>query len=123
MTDNLRAQDAAIEWPARTVVHGDFHPGQTICDAMGRLWLIDLDDLALAPPEADLGNLAAWMATQAPGMLTQLATTARNSVLAVAADADPALTAHFQTIALVRRGLKLRIAGQGWVAEQLALWA
>jgi hypothetical protein len=117
----LLAQDQALGWPAETVVHGDVHPGQTLQDASGNVWLLDLDDLALAPPEADLGNLAAWLATQTKGTLEDNARTALATVLALAPQADPSLTAHFQQIALIRRALKLAERGQPWALEQLPL--
>lgn len=46
------------------VIHGDFHAGQLVFEfGMPVPWLIDLDDLALAPAEADLANFAAHFAT------------------------------------------------------------
>jgi hypothetical protein len=119
----LETQDAALRLPASTVIHGDFHPGQTIRDRSGRLWLLDLDDLALAPPEADLGNLAAWIATKAEGNLVTQARTAIAKVLAQAPHAAPDLTGHFLQIALVRRALKLAEKGRPWALDQLRLRA
>jgi aminoglycoside phosphotransferase (APT) family kinase protein len=109
----LVAQDAALQWAGTAVIHGDFHPGQVICDSQGQPWLVDLDDLALAPPEADLGNLVAWMTTQYPPLLP----------LVLPKQADPDLTAHFRAIALVRRALKLAEKGQLWALDQLSLRA
>jgi hypothetical protein len=117
----LMARDAALCWPQSTVVHGDFHPGQTIRDSAGKVWLLDLDDLALAPPEADLGNLAAWLATQAEGNLDAGAKAALAMVLALSPTANPALTGHFCQIALVRRALKLAERGAPWAMDQLPL--
>jgi Phosphotransferase enzyme family len=117
----LMAKDVALGWPGSSVVHGDFHPGQTMRDTAGTVWLLDLDDLALAPPEADLGNLAAWFATQAEGNLTALASHALAQLLALAPDADQALTTHFFKIALVRRALKLAERGAPWALDQLPL--
>ncbi|MFM7333572.1 MAG: phosphotransferase family protein [Tabrizicola sp.] len=117
----LQSQKQALDWPAGTVVHGDFHPGQTLQDTKGKVWILDLDDLALAPPEADLGNLAAWLATQTKGTLGEAARGAQATVLAVAPQADPALTQHFLQIALIRRALKLAERGQPWALEQLPL--
>lgn len=115
----MDAQDAALRWAATTVIHGDFHPGQTIRDASGKLWLLDLDDLALAPPEADLGNLAAWIATCSEGDLDQQAQAAMTRVIALTPGSNPALAGHFLRIALVRRALKLAGRGQSWALEQL----
>jgi hypothetical protein len=117
----LRARDANLAWPASGVVHGDFHPGQVLRDAKGKHWLVDLDDLALAPPEADLGNLAAWQATQAPGHLKDQSEAAQGMLLALAPQADPRLLAHFCDIALVRRALKLAERDVPWALSALAV--
>jgi aminoglycoside phosphotransferase (APT) family kinase protein len=104
----LQRLDQAMAWDATHVVHGDFHPGQVLLDPAGQVWVIDLDDLALAPPEADLGNLAAWMATQIPGETGAQADHALAQIAAAAPWADPRLTRHFCKIALLRRALKMR---------------
>jgi hypothetical protein len=117
----LEAQDAALGWPSASVIHGDFHPGQTMRDRSGTVWLLDLDDLALAPPEADLGNLAAWIATRSQGVLEMRAKGALAEVSALAPGADAGLTRHFLRIALVRRSLKLAEKGVPWALDQLAL--
>lgn len=123
MAEELMARDAALHWPKCAAIHGDLHLGQVVRDSSGKVWLIDLDDMALAPPEADLGNLAAWLATQVPGRLGDLAQGALERVSALARDADRTWTGHFCQIALVRRGLKLAGKGQGWVIDQLSLRA
>lgn len=117
----LEVVDRALGWPAETVVHGDLHPGQVIRDGRGQTWLIDLDDLALGPAEADFGNLAAFLATQRPGPLPDMARQAIAGIVAEATSADPALVGHFCDIALVRRALKLRERGLDWVIRQLQL--
>lgn len=117
----LVSRDAALDWPAATVIHGDFHPGQCLRDMSGKVWLVDLDDLALGPPEADLGNLAAWIATRASGDLGAQVQSAMDQVLPHAPHADPALIGHFCRIALLRRALKLAGKGQPWALEQLPL--
>lgn len=119
MVAALQAQDLAYCWRDCAVVHGDFHPGQTLCDSAGQTWLVDLDDLALAPPEADFGNLAAWMATQREGVLQTQTDAALTQVLALVPGADRDLAQHFCRIALVRRALKLAVRGQPWVLQQL----
>lgn len=119
----LEAQDAALGWPSASVIHGDFHPGQTVRDRSGTMWLLDLDDLALAPPEADLGNLAAWIATRSDGVLETRAESALAEVGALAPGADAGLIRHFLRIALVRRSLKLAEKGLPWALDQLALRA
>jgi Phosphotransferase enzyme family len=123
LVKHLQTMDAALEWHASNAVHGDFHPGQVIRDRDGMVWLLDLDDLALGPAEADLGNLAAWMATQEPGRLKDQAAQAIAAVLAASGTADAAMVAHFCDIALVRRALKLREKGIDWVIGQLPLVA
>lgn len=52
-----------VEITENGVVHGDFHLRQLLCDSKGHCWVIDLDDMALGPPEVDLGNLVAYLAT------------------------------------------------------------
>ncbi len=116
---DLLAQDRALNWPINHVIHGDFHPGQVLRDRQGRVWLIDLDDLALGPVEADLGNLAAWMATQAPGAMAELSAQAQALVMAATAVSNQTLLAHFHDIALIRRALKLRERGEDWALRQL----
>lgn len=116
LAHHLMARDAEVNWQPTAVIHGDFHPGQVICDAQGQAWLIDLDDLALAPPEADLGNLAAWMATQGRPRTMPLGDH-------LAPEADPVLLRHFQDIALLRRGLKLAEKGQRSLLDRLTLRA
>lgn len=116
---DLEARDAALGWPALTVIHGDFHPGQCLQDRTGKVWLIDLDDLALGPHEADLGNLAAWIATSVKGPMGEQTRRALDQVLAVSPMADPALTGHFCQIALLRRALKLAGKGLPWALVQL----
>lgn len=117
----LQTRDAALGWSATGVVHGDFHPGQVLRDAKGKHWLVDLDDLALAPHEADLGNLAAWLATQAPGHLKDQSEAAQGMLLALVPQADPRLLAHFCDIALVRRALKLAERDETWALSALAM--
>ncbi len=120
---DLMAADQATGWPGDTVLHGDFHPGQVIRDAQDKVWLVDLDDLALGPAEADLGNLAAWMVTQQPTHVAAGSAMAmarvRAAWIAMGETADAALVAHFCAIALIRRALKLRERGRDWVTRQL----
>lgn len=123
LVGEMQARDADLRWPANAVVHGDFHPGQVMRDHEGRLWLVDLDDMALAPPEADLGNLAAWLATQTPGALDELRAGAIGQVRVLVPTADPGLMQHFFGIALVRRALKLHEKAVDWVIDQLPLRA
>jgi len=100
---------AAQSRPAPTVpVHGDFHPGQAIVTSDGTPWVIDLDDMALATSEADLGNLLAWLLTapdtrDAPppiGWRKTLCAAWRGSQL------YPATLSLHTEIALIRRAMK-----------------
>jgi len=103
-------------------VHGDFHAGQLVRDAGGRVWVLDLDDLALGSPEADLGNFAAHLATRPetrqgdplPGFERWLTRVLRHRPVA-----DRDLAASYGKIALLRRGLKLAEQGDASVLEAL----
>ena len=119
LAKDLALEDAGLGWEASQVIHGDFHPGQVLRDGHGRIWLIDLDDLALAPAEADLGNLAAWQATQAQGRLAPALAGAIDQILSRRPGANPTLVAHFGRIAVLRRALKLAHRGQPWALAQL----
>jgi hypothetical protein len=120
LATDLADRDAAVGWPAATVIHGDFHPGQCLQDRSGIVWLVDLDDLALGPPEADLGNLAAWMATNVEGNLEKRTCDAMAKVHSLSRQSDPALIVHFSRIATLRRALKLAEKGLPWASAQIA---
>lgn len=98
-----------------SVVHGDFHCGQLIRDAAGRVWVIDLEDMAQGPVEADLGNFAAHLATRPETQSGDLADAVRAWALRVG-DAwvslggplDRRVYCRYVDIALTRRALKLR---------------
>jgi Ser/Thr protein kinase RdoA (MazF antagonist) len=53
------ARGIARPWAPRTVVHRDLYEEQLLLGP--RVGLIDLDDVALGPPELDLGNLLAHL--------------------------------------------------------------
>lgn len=53
------ATPVAIRWAPVTVVHRDLYEEQILIGK--RVGLIDLDDVALGPPELDLGNLLAHL--------------------------------------------------------------
>jgi len=57
-----RVLDESVPIGTHTL-HGDFHVGQLIKDTKRKVWIVDLDDMAIGPPEADLGNFAAHLAT------------------------------------------------------------
>ena len=98
-------------------LHGDFHVGQLIRDTDGKVWIIDFDDLAIGPPEADLANFVAHLSTsditldlfnRLIGWSGQVFHIWRN--LSAACDMD--VFNSYLRIALVRRHLKLRQAGR-----------
>lgn len=114
MIEHLRS----VPLPTQGTLHGDFHPGQVLRDDAGALWVIDLDDMARGPVEADLGNLAAWRLTQAGMPPPDLSSLARETQALCTAwtrmdgGGDPALALHFARIALIRRALKLAERGR-----------
>jgi aminoglycoside phosphotransferase (APT) family kinase protein len=108
-------------------VHGDFHAGQLISDASGSIWLVDLDDLALGPPEVDLANFVAHLATHPLTRRCPLTASLaywRRVVLTawanLGATYDPGHIACFLEIATIRRALKLRERGDETVLSALA---
>lgn len=113
MKDQISQTMARIPVGTRSLCHGDFHPAQVIRDAEGLSWLLDLDDLALGPVEADLGNLIGWLATQ-PGpsdpALVDRETHARRLILgewqAMAGGVDLAALQDYTKLAIFRRALK-----------------
>lgn len=93
-------------------LHGDLHAGQFVCDRSGRVWILDFDDLALGPPEADLANFAAHLATSRGGGIALWAGRVRASWLGLGRRCDTEVFGRFLRFALVRRHLKLRAAGR-----------
>lgn len=112
--------------PKVGLVHGDLHAGQFILDPNGQAWLLDFDDLAIAPAEADLGNFAAHLATRldtchsgyVPALRHWLVLTLK-AYREAGGRADPKLAESFGRIALVRRALKLSERGDGSVEAAL----
>lgn len=107
--------------PAQWVpVHGDYHVGQILFPIpAGEPWLIDLDDVALAPRESDLGNFAAHLATAedfpAGGVLDSLQKL--GALLCPLYEASASIqidrdrVAAYGAVSLLRRALKLRERG------------
>lgn len=121
----LRARIATLTALPRpqptTPIHGDFHPGQVIADPDGTAWLIDLDDMALATPEADLGNLLAWLLT-APAAQDQTPAKGWKTALLNAwhgMQLHPATLCMETEIALIRRALKRAGAGDATPLHRL----
>jgi aminoglycoside phosphotransferase (APT) family kinase protein len=103
----------------QVVAHGDYHVGQLLfASPMDEPWLLDLDDLALAPRESDLGNFAAHLATveeravdtfDAFCALASLVCRLYESLVGHEVDRD--MVGAYGAIALVRRSLKLHERG------------
>lgn len=97
----------------RALLHGDLHVGQFIMVPSGEVWLVDLDDLAVGPPEADLANLAAHLATTDPGAgIAEWAGRVCREWESLGGVLEPSVFARFLQLALLRRHLKLRSAGR-----------
>jgi aminoglycoside phosphotransferase (APT) family kinase protein len=113
--------------PKATAVHGDFHAGQLIMDSAGRVWLLDLEDLATGAPESDLGNFAAHLATRPEtrrGPIQQgfehwLGHTLE-AYRSIGGVGHSGLAHSHGRIALIRRALKLRERGDPSVLSELA---
>jgi len=93
-------------------LHGDLHVGQFVQDRMEKVWVVDLDDLALGPPEADLANFTAHLATSASGGIAHWATRIRGAWHNLGEHCDDEIFARHLRFALVRRHLKLREANR-----------
>ncbi|MGB3313514.1 MAG: phosphotransferase [Albidovulum sp.] len=113
------AQPAPAGAGRPVLLHGDFHVGQMICDGAGDIWLIDLDDLASGPEEADLGNFIAHLATSAAvarGGFNESIAFWQGEVLegwsALGRGCEPLRLNRYLRLALIRRHLKLRAAGR-----------
>lgn len=126
MTNRITQIVPRLRNEMQRLCHGDFHPAQVIRDAEGLSWLLDLDDLALGPIEADLGNLIAWLATQQglPDMaLADRQEQARRSVLlewrAMAGGIDLHSLGDFTTLAIFRRALKQAEKGDTSLLHQV----
>ncbi len=102
--------------PPLSIVHGDLHVGQMICEQTTRsVWLLDLDDIAIGPSEADLGNFVAHFVTDqtlfggqpAEGfwplaaMLIEIYDELSDTPI------EPEKVSTFGAVALLRRALKL----------------
>ena len=97
----------------RVVLHGDLHVGQFILVPSGAVWLVDLDDLAIGPPEADLANYAAHLATtEATQGISGWASWVCRAWSKIGGTPDPTVFTRFLHLALLRRHLKLREAGR-----------
>ncbi|MCI5112597.1 MAG: aminoglycoside phosphotransferase family protein [Marivita sp.] len=95
------------------LLHGDLHVGQFIHAATGVVWIVDLDDLAIGPPEADLANFAAHLATTEPSLgIAGWAKQICGLWTSLGRTLEPSVFERFHHLALLRRHLKLRAAGR-----------
>ncbi|MFK7941473.1 MAG: phosphotransferase family protein [Paracoccaceae bacterium] len=96
-----------------SVLHGDLHVGQFIVAPEGAVWLVDLDDMAVGPPEADLANVTAHLATTEPGPgIEAWSRRVCDPWTALGHTADRPVFARYLHLALLRRHLKLRETGR-----------
>ncbi len=94
-------------------LHGDLHVGQFIQSRDGDVWIIDLDDLAVGPPEADLANFAAHLATShASCRIDDWSDRVCTAWASLGEAVDHSIFTRFLRFALLRRHLKLREAGR-----------
>lgn len=94
-------------------LHGDLHVGQFLQSRSGDVWIVDLDDLAVGPPEADLANFAAHLATSQPSCrIHDWSDRVCKAWAAIGDSVDHDVLTRFLRFALVRRHLKLREAGR-----------
>ncbi len=112
---------ADADFEGSAPVHGDFHVGQVIFDeTAGRVWLLDLDDMAKGPFEFDVANFAAHLATRrdlsgdAPGAAFRALVDPVAAAYRAAGGTppDPRLLRLFGAAALLRRALKLAERGE-----------
>lgn len=94
------------------VLHGDLHVGQFIREPAGKVWIVDLDDLAFGPAEADLANFTAHCATSQTGGLSKWTSRVKTAWRQLRQPLDEEIFDQFLKFALVRRHLKLCEAGR-----------
>jgi hypothetical protein len=108
----------------QVLVHSDYHIGQLVfASSLGEPWLLDIDDLALAARESDLGNFAAHLATveDCAGDILDIFR-GLSSVLCLLYEGvaqhrvEPDTVEAYGAIALLRRALKLRERGASMAA-------
>lgn len=99
--------------PGSATLHGDLHVGQFILEKSGTVWIVDLDDLAVGPPEADLAGFTAHLATTLPGCgIAAWSGRLCRTWVGQGCNLDRTVFAQFLRFALLRRHLKLREAGR-----------
>ncbi len=111
----------------RCLLHGDLHVGQFLIDKSEKIWIIDLEDTALGPREADLGNFAAHLATRvetrkSPCLVDNFSFWLDAVLSAYMLDTpkvDGPLAMEYARIALLRRTLKLNELGEPSLLNQM----
>jgi Ser/Thr protein kinase RdoA (MazF antagonist) len=94
-----------------SIIHGDFHAGQLIQEAVSRKWwMIDLDDVAHGHKEADIANFCANLATRKDSSVVAI-DTKLSELRAMCGDAyeggiNDGLFEYYAACALLRRALK-----------------
>lgn len=102
-------------------VHGDLHVGQFIREPSGKVWIVDLDDLALGRVEADVANFVAHLATsQNSWHLARPIQDVKAAWTMIGQPLDAGVFVRFLRFALVRRHLKLREAGRPDFEKEIA---
>lgn len=95
----------------RALLHGDLHVGQFIVTPRDAVWMVDLDDLAIGPPEADLANFTAHLATTEPGPgIAAWSQRVCEAWAMIGQSLDEPVFQRYLQLALLRRHLKLREA-------------
>jgi aminoglycoside phosphotransferase (APT) family kinase protein len=96
---------------AMGLIHGDLHAGQLVQDhRTGAWWLLDLDDVSLGPPEADIGNFCAHVAST-PAITGTDICMAFSTMTALCREAyggalETGMIRNFGAASLTRRALK-----------------
>lgn len=94
-------------------LHGDLHVGQFIRSDDQTIWIVDLDDLAIGPPEADIANFAAHLATSLRSRsIRDWSGRVCRAWAEIGGALEDAVFHRFLRFALLRRHLKLREAGR-----------
>lgn len=98
------------------IIHGDFHAGQLILEAaVGKWWVIDLDDVSHGHGEADIANFCVNLATSknqtSAGIIQDFEAIATQCRHAYAKVMRRELLDHYAACALLRRAVKFAARG------------
>ena len=104
-------------------LHGDLHVGQFIRGDDQKIWIVDLDDLAIGPPEADIANFAAHLATsQRSRSIRDWSGRICRAWAEIGGTLDDAVFDKFLRFALLRRHVKLREAGRPDFEKEILIY-